>query len=97
MAGSPTRTLRRVAQIEETALDLARSTVEACPQRFLDPAIKEPNTPLRRAWVETVGATMEAHLATERLGALLREKAGADAPSAFARMGAEMDGADETA
>lgn len=90
MAGSPTRTLRRVAKIEEAALDLARSTVAACPQRFLDATAKLPNTPLKRAWIETVEATMQAHFATERLGALLREKAGDDAPSAFERVGVAM-------
>lgn len=97
MAGSPTRTLRRVEKIEQRAIELAYDVAAAAPASFLEPldskSVPFPRDPLRRAWISAVEAAMGANVELERLGDLLREKAGSSEPSPFARLGAAMAGA----
>ena len=100
MAGSPTRTLRRVERLEQQSITLADDVLHAAPAAFVQPDSKPvpfPRDPLRRAWLSAVEAAMTASVALEALGDHLRAKAGNGTVGPFAelRAGAIAQGGEE--
>ena len=64
--------------LEEMAIGLSAETFLYTPQQYLDNP--NPGDPIGRAWNQCVHATMGASIACERLGDLLRAKAGIKEP-----------------
>jgi len=82
MAGRPKTMIRRVGQLEEVGQALACEVLEAAPSQYLDARLpgKPPVDPIGRAWVEAAETAVATAEALERLGGLLRAKAGITEP-----------------
>ncbi len=78
MAGRPLKMAEKAAEFEDAAICLSGEVFLAMPGQYRrDPM---PDDPLCRAWNDCVRATMCAVNACERLGDLLRERAGITEP-----------------
>lgn len=78
MAGRPKKMARIAEEIEDWAIYLAAKTFLEAPRQYVDRA--NLDDPIGRAWWEAVRATMLASITCERLGILLRAKAGIPGP-----------------
>lgn len=89
MAGRPLKMVRRVEELEETAIDLSVGVYFTIPEQYLDSSA--PTDPICAAWNQCVKLTMLASLACERLGDLLRGRAGITEPSPRQRFFADAE------
>jgi len=81
MAGRPKTMARRVGQLEEVGQALACEVLEAAPRQYLDGyPDKPPVGAIGQAWVEAAETAVAASIALERLGGLLRARAGITEP-----------------
>lgn len=79
MAGRPRKMAENVARFEEQAIRLSAGVSFTMPEQYR--TAPDPRDPFFRAWAECELATMQASIACERLGNLIREKAGIPGPS----------------
>ncbi|TWT43955.1 hypothetical protein RAS1_03590 [Phycisphaerae bacterium RAS1] len=88
MAGRPRRMLRRVEDLEVAAFALAFDVFLAAPEQYtnLPARLKgRTNDAVASAWRSAVRAATVASTALERLGDVLRAKAGVTEPGPVAR------------
>ncbi len=96
MAGSPTRTKRRVEGFERLSIELSFGVVNAAPKRFVEPwppepkKMTNPRDALYSLWLSAVAQTMMATIALEQLGDHLREKAGNGEVGPYVALDQEM-------
>ena len=78
MPGRPRKMARKVAEFEEVAIYLSADVFYTIPLQYR----RQPNPrdPLNRAWNHALKATGQASIELERLGDLLRAKAGISEP-----------------
>ena len=90
---------KRVANLEEQAADLAVDVFCTIPRQYLDKS--NPRDPINRAWNIAVNTAASAMIEMERLGDLMRERAGITEPGPLASLcsgcGEGETGAAETA
>ena len=91
MAGRPRTMAKKAAEFEEQALCLMANVYLTAPAPYRES--RNPGDALGRAWSNVLRAAMLVSVETERLGALLRAKAGITEPGPsvdfFTEQGAE--------
>jgi hypothetical protein len=78
---------KRVTELEERALDVAIDMFTAVPAQYRERP--DPDDPLGAAWVTALKAATQASIDLERLGDLLRAKAGIAEPGPTAQLMAD--------
>jgi hypothetical protein len=92
MAGRPRMMAGKGTELEEAALELSMRAFDAVPSVYQQR--KGGNDPLAAAWNEVVDSAMRASIACERLGHLLRARAGITGPSPTQKLLEEPSGTD---